>query len=221
MATTQEPDLQELLQVAVANALARVHVSLPATVVSYDATTQTATVQPMVKRVVDKEDGGTTALDFAPIQNVKVRFPAGGGCSLTFPLEAGDGVDLIFYEASVSEYRLTGQKSAPADLTRLGLSYAWCQPGELTIAKVLGPQALGTGLVLNGPEIRLGGILAKLVAIAEKVDANVNALQGAFDTHIHTTTATVGASAVPGVISAPTSLVGPLPSTAASKTKAE
>src|SRR5690606_15789866 len=46
--------------------------------------------------------------------------------------------------------------------------------------------------------VRIGG--SDAVALAPLVSARLDAIQAAFDTHIHTTTATIGAGATPGVI---------------------
>lgn len=63
--------------------------------------------------------------------------------------------------------------------------------------------------------VRIGGALA--VALAELVDARLQTIQTTFDAHTHITTATIGASATPGVISPPAGAIGPLESVAAEK----
>lgn len=59
---------------------------------------------------------------------------------------------------------------------------------------------------------------AEFIAQAAKTDTAIQNLQVAFDAHIHTTTATVGPSGVPGVIAKP-SPVGAQTSVAATKAK--
>lgn len=59
------------------------------------------------------------------------------------------------------------------------------------------------------------------LALASKVDARVDALQQAHDSHIHQTTATIGPSPTVGVIATTASPVGQLESTASDKVKAE
>jgi hypothetical protein len=52
------------------------------------------------------------------------------------------------------------------------------------------------------------------VALASLVLAELNDIREKFDAHIHTTTATVGASATPGVIAPPSPAMGPASSVA-------
>ncbi len=60
-------------------------------------------------------------------------------------------------------------------------------------------------------DLRLGDPLATMhAAIAEAVKDRLDTIQSTFDAHIHTTTATIGPSAVVGIISPPTSSIGAL-----------
>lgn len=101
------------------------------------------------------------------------------------------------------------------------------EPGRPYVAAFEGPEGEGyrpVKLAFDATqEIRLGGILAKLVAHAEKVDANLTALQVKFDAHTHVVATTGTAAAQSGTAAAviPVQAVGPLPSVAASKTLAE
>lgn len=71
----------------------------------------------------------------------------------------------------------------------------------------------------TGIELHQGGA-TDFVALAQLVLDELNDIRTDFDTHIHTTTATVGVGPA-GVISIPTALMGPASSVAASKVKAE
>jgi phage baseplate assembly protein V len=57
------------------------------------------------------------------------------------------------------------------------------------------------------------------VALASLVLAELNDIREKFDAHIHTTTATVGASATPGVIAPPSPAMGPASSVASENVK--
>lgn len=61
---------------------------------------------------------------------------------------------------------------------------------------------------------------AEFLALGQKVDDAIAAVQSAYDSHIHTTTATVGAGGTPGVISPPSAAAGAQPTTQATKVKA-
>ena len=71
-----------------------------------------------------------------------------------------------------------------------------------------------------GGEVHLGDSPANFVALANLVNARLASIQSTFDSHIHTTTATVGASAVLGVIAPPASPIGSLADVAAAEVKA-
>ena len=59
------------------------------------------------------------------------------------------------------------------------------------------------------------------MALSNLVKDELDAMASTFDAHIHITTATVGATAVPGVIAPTTTPQGPIGDVAATKVKAE
>jgi phage baseplate assembly protein V len=70
--------------------------------------------------------------------------------------------------------------------------------------------------------INLGAKAASdAVALASLVKARLDSIQSTFDSHIHTTTATIGPSAAVGVISPPTSPIGSLADVASEKVLSE
>ncbi len=105
-------------------------VACPARVLSYDAAKAVCDVQPMIKRRHEDPDTGEVFYEsFAPIANVRVSWPYGGGFGMTMPLEKGDFVDLVFQDQSDGEFRATGQESEPLDGERHGMSYPVAHPG--------------------------------------------------------------------------------------------
>lgn len=73
----------------------------------------------------------------------------------------------------------------------------------------------------TGDVVNLGAkAAADFVALAADVKARLDTIQSTFDAHTHVTTATIGASGTPGVISPPSSPIGALASVAATKVKA-
>jgi hypothetical protein len=68
-----------------------IYTALPGKIVSFDPATQRATVQPLYKA---KFNGEATAMP--ELVEVPVVFPRGGGYAITFPVKAGDGVQLMF-----------------------------------------------------------------------------------------------------------------------------
>ncbi len=92
------------------------HTSMPAIIVSFDASTQLATIQPAIKRIFRSNDGETELLtpsDLPILINVPVQFPRGGGFSLTFPVAKGDECLLVFAERSIDNWHKFGGVKNP------------------------------------------------------------------------------------------------------------
>ena len=106
-----------------------VHVAIPGTIVAWDSTKQTATVQPMVRKPLTSADNVLVYETPPQIPNVPVMCMRGGGYFISVPLNEGDGVLLVFSEQSYSEWRSTGQISSPKDVRRHGTGYPYAIPG--------------------------------------------------------------------------------------------
>ncbi|MBS6009725.1 MAG: phage baseplate protein [Haemophilus parahaemolyticus] len=109
------------------NALAEINVAMPATIVSYNAGNQWATVKPsLAKRL---SNGNT--LQAPQIVNVPVCFPVadvgGNKAMITLPMKAGDGVLLVFSQRSIENW-LDGSKGSPDDPRMFDLSDAFAIP---------------------------------------------------------------------------------------------
>jgi hypothetical protein len=124
-----EPSLAELIRRALESRLAQVRVSMPGAVVSYDADTKTATVQPALSDVVFNDEDERVVNDLGPIQNVPVVWPSCGALSIHANLEAGDTGDLVFATNSISDWQISGQVAAPGDLRLHPLGSAKFYPG--------------------------------------------------------------------------------------------
>lgn len=111
--------------------LAGLHTSMPGVIKSYDPETKTAVVQPVIKvPTFDPESGEALESEELPVlSNVPVQFPRGGGWHISFPLEEGDHVTLIFSEAATGAWRTSGEISEPGDVRRHSLGYPTAFPG--------------------------------------------------------------------------------------------
>ena len=76
----------------------------PGKVVRYDAAKQLVDVQPLIKEAVKDEEGNVTARERPVIPNVPVVFPGAGGFALTFPIQTGDLVVLLYAHASLDRW---------------------------------------------------------------------------------------------------------------------
>ena len=101
--------------------------------VSYNNSTQTADVRPMVKRQVPTDDEtGRIAEELPVIPTVPVIFPNGGDFFISFPLAVGDTGLLVFSERSIQSWRQTGDVSDPGDVCMHDIESAVFIPGLRT-----------------------------------------------------------------------------------------
>lgn len=182
---SRSPTLAELLRLAIANAQARIHVSLPGAVEAYDATTQRADVKPNLRRTLVDSEGNELDPESLPIlMDVPVMFPRGGGGFQSWPLVKGDLVHLVFVERSMDQYLAgDGAETTPLDFRMHSLSDAVAYPGLYPSGRPLSsadPENLAwgfdEGLQLHFTpagtlELRLDGTADVSVAIAETLKA--------------------------------------------------
>jgi hypothetical protein len=98
-----------------------IHTAIPATIVSYDPSTNMATVQPKAKF---KKPNGET-MDYPTVSGVPVAFPQSGSVTIAYPVKADDNCLLVFAETAL-DYWLYGQET-DTDL-RFDLSSAMAIP---------------------------------------------------------------------------------------------
>lgn len=173
--------------------LSDLHTALPGRVRSYDSASQTADIEPMIKRGVPtggEED--EVVLETLPVlPSVPVLFPSGGQCFVTFPLAVGDPVLLVFSERDTSHYRATGAVSDPGVPTMHGLSGAVAIPcafgprsaamsGVSSTDLVVGRQGGLANITVKSGTTEVGGS-SDAAALASRVKA----LETAFLGHTH------------------------------------
>lgn len=188
--------------------------SFPARVVagSYDASLGTVTVEPMFyeawregsERVVEAPANEADAY----VEDVPVAFPRSGDFCITFPI-ADDSFGLVTCtKYALDVWREAGTVSDPGDLRRFTMSGAVFHPVNLY------PEDANIGTIGTVDETVF--VLSEDPANADwlclytetkqnldDIKTVLDDLISAHDSHIHTTTATVGTGPV-GVISAPT-----------------
>src|SRR3954462_1232005 len=104
-----EPTLAEIFDAHRQAILEELHICIPGRVKSYDATKQVADVISCVRGTIANAEGETLHEELPVIPNVPVSWPSGGGYYLHLPLAAGDHVWLVFNEASIAQWRATGE----------------------------------------------------------------------------------------------------------------
>lgn len=105
--------------------LAGVHTCMPGEIVSYNYAKQKASVKPLLKRAY--VDG--TFSSYPVINDVPVVFPRSGGASLTFPVEKGDTVMLVFSERTMDQWLNKGSESVSMLERQFSLNDAIAIPG--------------------------------------------------------------------------------------------
>ncbi|WP_347004163.1 Gp138 family membrane-puncturing spike protein [Enterobacter roggenkampii] len=90
-------------------------VAMPGIIQSFDADAVTAVVQPAIRCVETDNDGNRTTRDYPLLTDVPVVFPRGGGCTLTFPVNAGDECLVIFADRCIDFWWQSGGVQEPVD----------------------------------------------------------------------------------------------------------
>jgi phage baseplate assembly protein V len=105
----------------------QIRVAMPGIIQSFDPVTVTCTVEIALLGVVSDE-----AVELKPLVDVPVVFPRGGGCTLTFPVKAGDECLLIFADRCIDFWWQSGGVQKTVDPRQHDLSDAFA---------IVGPQS--------------------------------------------------------------------------------
>ncbi len=122
------PEDESLVAAALASALLNVRVAGIGTVKSYDDSTKTCSVQPMVKRPLETDEGDVVQTASPVVQNVMVAQWGGSGLSANSVLVAGDAVLLVYLDYGATAWRGTGKVSDAVDTHKHGPSYPVAVP---------------------------------------------------------------------------------------------
>ncbi len=149
---SNSPGAFESVNLAIDRFMCEVHTCMPATVVNYDPSTQTATVQPTLQRVYLVQ-GQEHAVDLPEIFQVPVVFPATANAWLRLPLAAGDLVMVHFSERSLDAWSQTngGLTLDPLIPHKFNLADAIAVPGLRPQSQAISAKGAATSLELcNG-----------------------------------------------------------------------
>lgn len=153
----QTPSLSDVISTAIEGLREDIHTCQWGTVLSFDAASQTASVQLIQRRAYVDEDGVTQTERPAPLLGVPVVFPGSGAYTITFPIKGGDTVLIVFGETALDAWHSSGQDDVdPQDNRRHALSDAIAIPGLRSKASPIGGPPPDDALVVTGDHIRLG-----------------------------------------------------------------
>ncbi|WHS97779.1 MAG: hypothetical protein LZT29_00656 [Pantoea stewartii] len=110
-------------------------VSLPGIVQSFDPVTCTCTVQPAIAGQGVDEKGQSQSAPLPLLTDVPVIFPRGGGCTITFPVKAGDECLVVFSDRCIDFWWQNGGVQEPVDPRQHDLSDAFAFIGPQSQAQ--------------------------------------------------------------------------------------
>ena len=120
----------------------QLRVAMPGIIQSFDPGDDdrppTCVVQPAIRYVERDNDGNKSTKDYPLLVDVPVVFPRGGGCTLTFPVKAGDECLVIFADRCIDFWWQSGGIQDPVDERMHDLSDAFCIVGPQSQAKKIG-----------------------------------------------------------------------------------
>ena len=110
-------------------------VSLPGIVQSFDPATCTCTIQPAIAGQGVDDKGQIQSAPLPLLTDVPVIFPRGGGCTITFPVKAGDECLVVFSDRCIDFWWQNGGVQEPVDPRQHDLSDAFAFVGPQSQAQ--------------------------------------------------------------------------------------
>jgi hypothetical protein len=142
-------DEAELIDGAILANARESRVALPGRIESYDATKQRANIRLQLSYYKPTTDGQQIAVEHPIVQNVPICFPQGGGYFLSFPMQKGDPVMVVFCDVAIGAWLSKGEPCEPGIGKMHGLAGAVAFPD--------GPQPSKTPLQsAGGSNMRIG-----------------------------------------------------------------
>jgi len=142
-----EPNLSQLAEAIIDGAAEDVRVAMPGVVTSVNMRSSTVSVQPAVKR--------NGADNYDPIiPDVPLCFPRSSTARLTFPVNAGDNVLLVFSDRSIEDWlRAGGSKASAGDARIHDITDAFAIP--MSIESIPLDRLSDLSLEHEGGEVRI------------------------------------------------------------------
>lgn len=136
------------------------HTAIPGEVISYDPVKQTV----QVKVSIDREIAGEQ-IAYPILDGIAVIFPRSGSHGISFPLEKGDGVILLFSERSLESWRTRGSGYPPYDSRKFDLNDAVAIPGMFPTAGLMVPPPV-KATEIRGKKVFVGDPLQFITPVA-------------------------------------------------------
>jgi hypothetical protein len=151
-----------------------IRVAIPGIIDSFDATTQTVTVQPAIREKIQNEDGSQEWVNLPLLVDVPIVLPRAGNFVLTMPITKGDECLVMFADLCIDAWFSNGGIQNQIEKRRHDLSDSfailgcWSQPEKLpyystdttqlrNLAGTSYIEVTDTGINLVGAAIRING----------------------------------------------------------------
>lgn len=174
--------LAEVLETTFKTLTEDLHTCMPGVVETYDYKTETATIKPLLKKALLND----TFEELPILVNVPIKFQRSTIAGLTFGLNRGDGVLIIFSERSLEKWKSIGTLTEPGDPRRFDLSDGIALPGLFSRAQTtLSKNNDDVSIHNNGQIITIkknGNIELGADTLLKLVNAN---FQSIFNNHGH------------------------------------
>ena len=184
MGNERDPSLSDVIRAAMRARLMDLHTALPGKVVTYDATTGIADVQPLIQQRRRQPDGTFQAKDFPIVRGCPVMFPRCAGGYITFPIAADDLGLIIFCEREIGDWvqKAPGESVDPGDGELDPLMGCTFYPGLYPATSPVTPSNTSDIVIhANGTGItKLQSDAVDFVANATKIKTRLDALYSIF-----------------------------------------
>lgn len=128
---------QQAMKVLSDTIFSMLRVSLPGIIESFEPIACTCTVQPALKGQTADELGNMKSSPLPLLVDVSVVFPRGGGCTITFPVKAGDECLVVFSDRCIDFWWQSGGVQETVDPRQHDLSDAFAIVGPQSQANVI------------------------------------------------------------------------------------
>lgn len=209
MAQLRPVDDTEIFDLNYERAKSGLRVSLPGTIKSFDPESVTCEVELSTFGLSATAKRGSTSVDriksedgyYPVIQDIPVVFPRGGGCTLTFPVKAGDECLVIFSDRCIDFWWQNGETQNTSRTRSHSFSDAFVIPGPQSQAKKISSistsaaqlrtddgsafveVAADGAVTITSPQITLNGPVQVNGAITSTGDQTANGISQINHTH--------------------------------------
>lgn len=128
----------EWVSIALGGLQSKLWTAMPGIIQSFDAVAMTCIVQPAIQALVRDEAGSLSSVDLPLLLDCPVQFPAGGGCTLTFPVKPNDECLVVFASRCIDSWWQSGGIQAQAELRMHDLSDGFALLGFRSQPRVIG-----------------------------------------------------------------------------------